>query len=104
TAAQKELLRRWIAQGAKYERHWAFVPLPARVPVPPVRNPAWCRGEIDRFVLARLEKEGLPPSREAGRVDWLRRVTLDLIGLPPTCCRTRRASSGWRPRSTACTG
>ena len=83
TAAQKELLRRWIAQGAKYEPHWAFVPLPAHVPVPPVTGQAWCRNEIDRFVLARLEREGLRPSPEADRTTWLRRVTLDLTGLPP---------------------
>jgi hypothetical protein len=83
STAQKELLRRWIAQGAKYERHWAFVPLPARVAVPPVKDPAWGRGPIDRFVLARLEQEKLAPSPEAARVDWLRRVTLDITGLPP---------------------
>ncbi len=82
--AQKELLRRWVAQGAKYEAHWSFVPLPARVPVPAVKNAGWCRNEIDRFVLARLEKAGLKPSPEASRSDWLRRVTLDLTGLPPT--------------------
>src|SRR5712691_11177212 len=78
TAAQKELLRRWIAQGAKYEPHWAFAPLPARVAVPWVKNGGtrgagrWCRNEIDRFVLARLEREGLRPSPEAGKADWLR--------------------------------
>jgi hypothetical protein len=84
TAVQKSLLRRWIEQGARYERHWAFAPLPERVELPQVRNAAWCRGPIDRFVLARLERERLRPSPPASRADWLRRVTLDLIGLPPT--------------------
>ena len=84
TAAQKDMLRRWIAQGAKYEAHWSFVPLPAHIDVPPVRNAAWCRSPIDRFVLARLEQQGLQPSPEASKVVWLRRVTLDLTGLPPT--------------------
>jgi hypothetical protein len=84
TAAQKDLLKRWIAGGAAYQKHWAFVPLPAQVSVPHVRNTAWARNPIDRFVLARLEQEKLTPSPEASRTDWLRRVTLDLIGLPPT--------------------
>jgi Protein of unknown function (DUF1553)/Protein of unknown function (DUF1549)/Concanavalin A-like lectin/glucanases superfamily/Planctomycete cytochrome C len=83
TATQKNLLRRWIEQGAVYEPHWAYVRLPARVAVPPVKNAAWCRGPIDRFVLARLEREGLPPSPDIGKTGWLRRVTLDLTGLPP---------------------
>jgi len=84
TATQKYLLRSWVAQGAKYEPHWSFVPPPARIPVPKVKNDAWCRTDVDRFVLARLEKEGLKPSPEASRPDWIRRVTLDLTGIPPT--------------------
>jgi hypothetical protein len=83
TTVQKNLLRRWIEQGAVYEPHWAYVRLPARVAVPAVKNAAWCRSPIDRFVLARLEREGLAPSPDTGRTDWLRRVTLDLTGLPP---------------------
>ena len=63
--------------------HWSFQPL-AHPAVPEVKDKAWPRGEIDRFVLARLEKEGLHPSAEADRVSWLRRVYFDLIGLPPT--------------------
>jgi hypothetical protein len=84
TEVQKNLLRRWVEGGARYELHWAYVPLPARVQVPVVQHPAWCRNEIDRFVLARLEREGLRPSPDADRAIWLRRVTLDLTGLPPT--------------------
>ncbi|MCS6777711.1 MAG: DUF1553 domain-containing protein [Chloroherpetonaceae bacterium] len=83
TARQKELLRRWIAQGAPYEAHWAFTPLPRHIPVPKVRNIRWVRNPIDAFVLARLEALGIAPSPEADRVTWLRRVTLDLTGLPP---------------------
>jgi len=84
STAQKETLRRWIAQGAPYEAHWALTPLPARVPVPVVKDRAWPRGDLDRFVLARLEAEGLRPSPPAAPADWLRRVTLDLTGVPPT--------------------
>jgi hypothetical protein len=84
TAAQKNTLRRWVAEGARYEPHWAFVPPPAAVPVPAVKKAAWPRGPIDRFVLARLEKEALAPSPEASRTDWLRRVSFDLNGLPPS--------------------
>ena len=84
TAAQKETLKTWVAQGAKYEPHWAFLPPPDQVPVPPVQNAGWPRSDIDRFVLARLELEGLTPTPEASRERWLRRVTLDLTGLPPS--------------------
>ncbi|HET6251649.1 MAG TPA: DUF1549 and DUF1553 domain-containing protein [Tepidisphaeraceae bacterium] len=63
--------------------HWAFVP-PVRPPLPAVKNAAWCRNPIDRFVLAKLEAQGIAPSPEAPRATLLRRVSLDLIGLPPT--------------------
>ncbi len=101
TEAQKDLLRRWIMQGAKYERHWAFVPLPAQVVVPRVKNPAWCRNPIDRFILARLEREGLRPSPEAEKPIWLRRVTLDLIGLPPTPQETQAFLADRSPQAYA---
>ena len=84
TQAQKEVLLQWVRQGAKYEPHWAFVPLPAHVAVASVKDTAWPRNEIDRFVKARLEQEGVRPSSDAGKVVWLRRVTLDLINVPPT--------------------
>ena len=80
---ERELVRRWIAEGAPYEPHWAFVP-PARPPLPSVHDAAWPRNEIDRFVLARLEEQGLAPNPEADRATLLRRVFLDLTGLPPT--------------------
>lgn len=79
----KEILRRWVASGAKYERHWAFVP-PARPPVPGVANSSWVRNPIDSFVLARLESAGLEPSPEADRYTLVRRLYLDLVGVPPT--------------------
>jgi len=77
-----ETLRQWIAEGAVYEPHWAYVK-PERPELPAVKNAAWPHNEIDRFVLARLEKEGLAPSPEADRYTLLRRLYLDLIGLPP---------------------
>ncbi|HVV00175.1 MAG TPA: DUF1553 domain-containing protein [Verrucomicrobiae bacterium] len=83
TESEKGKIRRWIQEGAKYQPHWAFVPLPARIAVPEVRRRDWPRNEIDHFILARLEKEGLKPSSEAPRSRWLRRVTYDLTGLPP---------------------
>ncbi len=84
TAEQIDTLTRWIAEGAAYERHWAFEP------IPPLREPearddrAWIKNAIDAFVLARLEDEGLAPSDGAGPQRLLRRVTLDLTGRPPT--------------------
>jgi hypothetical protein len=81
--AEKELLKRWIAEGAEYQRHWAFV-APKRPVVPEPKTKDWARNPIDRFVLARLEKEGLKPAPEADRYTLARRVCLDLTGLPPT--------------------
>ena len=83
TAEQQALLRRWIEQGAKFERHWSFV-APQAPETPIVQHTAWPRNEIDSFILARLERAGLSPSPEAARETLLRRVTLDLTGLPPT--------------------
>ncbi len=84
TDAQKQTLKRWIEAGADYQQHWAFVK-PTRPPVPEVRDPQFpIRNPIDAFVLARLRKEGLKPSPEADKYALVRRVYLDLIGLPPT--------------------
>jgi hypothetical protein len=82
-AQQIALLRRWIKEGAKWEDYWAFVP-PAPRPLPHVKRADWVRQPMDRFILARLEKEGLEPSPEADKAALLRRVSLDLTGLPPT--------------------
>jgi len=78
-----ELIKRWIEQGAKWSEHWSFV-APTRPDLPKVSNPQWCHNAIDRFVLARLDAEGLKPNSEADRRTLIRRVTLDLTGLPPT--------------------
>jgi hypothetical protein len=83
TKEQKEKLRLWIEQGAPYEKHWSFVP-PAAAAIPSVKQADWPRNPIDHFVLARLEAKGLKPSPEAGKEALIRRVTLDLTGLPPT--------------------
>jgi hypothetical protein len=80
---QVDLLRRWIKQGAKWEDHWAFVP-PKPQALPAIRHSEWPRQPLDRFVLVRLDKEGLSPSAEADKAALLRRVSLDLAGLPPT--------------------
>jgi hypothetical protein len=82
TAQEAELLRRWIAEGAKYEGHWAFQPLAAAVP-PKVKNERWARNEIDRFILARLERDAVAPSPEADAHTLIRRLSLDLTGLLP---------------------
>ena len=83
TEPQRALLRRWIEQGAKWQPHWSFIP-PVRAPLPAVKQSTWPRNGIDHFVLARLERERLAPAPEAERATLLRRVTLDLTGLPPT--------------------
>jgi hypothetical protein len=80
--AEKELLKQWVAEGGEYQAHWAFT-APVRPPVPAVKNESWPQNDIDRFILARLEKEGLAPSPPADPVTLLRRLTLDLTGLPP---------------------
>jgi len=83
TAADKDRLKRWIAAGADYQPHWAFQP-PVQATLPTVTNAAWPTNAIDRFVLARLDAEKLTPSPETDRTTLIRRVSLDLIGLPPT--------------------
>lgn len=97
--AKKEILRRWLAAGAAWSKPldpfqittskragydwWSLTPL-KRPPVPAVKDKAWPRNDIDLFILARLEAEGLTPSPEADRRTLLRRLSFDLIGLPPT--------------------
>jgi mono/diheme cytochrome c family protein len=92
SATQIELLKRWIDEGANWpdpvgggsvKEHWAFV-APVRPAVPEIKNRAWARNPIDNFILARLEKENLAPSPEADKITLLRRLSLDLTGLPPT--------------------
>jgi hypothetical protein len=83
TAEQINILRRWIEQGAEYEGHWSFLPL-ASVQPPAVKNEKWIKNPIDRFILARLEQDGIAPSPEAEPATLIRRVSLDLTGLLPT--------------------
>ncbi len=122
TTAQKETIKRWVAEGAVYEGHWAYQPV-VRPPVPEVANAqAPLRNPIDHFIQARLAREQLTPSPEADRRTLIRRVTLDLTGIPPTpeethafvadtsqdvhtrkwstACSTRRVT----PKCAPCTG
>lgn len=108
TPAEIATLRAWIDSGAVWPRksaaaatpvkstHWAFQPI--RRPQPPaVKNTAWVRNAVDRFVLARLEKEGIQPSPEAPRTTLIRRLSLDLTGLPPTPAEVRAFLEDTRP-------
>ncbi len=83
TPEQIGLLRRWVAGGAPWKEHWAYL-VPERPTLPAVEDKRWPRNPIDRFVLARLEAKGLAPAPEADRTTLIRRVSLDLTGLPPT--------------------
>ena len=87
SSEEQALVREWIEHGAKYEPHWSFVP-PQRPPLPDSKSDAkskdWCRTPIDRFILERLEQEGIAPGPDAAPEALLRRVFLDLTGLPPT--------------------
>ena len=83
TPAQIDLVRRWIDEGANWSQHWAFTP-PTRPALPKIKNTAWPRNGIDHFVLAELEKSSLSPAPPAAKETLIRRVSLDLTGLPPT--------------------
>ncbi|MBY0588929.1 DUF1553 domain-containing protein [bacterium] len=82
TPEQKELLKRWIVEGAEYQPHWSFI-APVRPPVPDVKNKDWAKSPIDDFILSSLEKSGIEPAPEADRRTLARRLSLDLTGLPP---------------------
>jgi hypothetical protein len=83
TPAQKETLKRWITDGAKYQPHWSFIK-PERSATPQVKQQPWVRNPIDAFVLAKLESLGLTPAPEADKPTLVRRLSLDLTGLPPS--------------------
>jgi mono/diheme cytochrome c family protein len=83
TAEQVSLLTRWVQEGAEWKPHWAYI-TPEKPQVPEAGNSSWPRTEIDRFLVARMEKEGLQPSAPADPRTLVRRVTMDLTGLPPT--------------------
>jgi hypothetical protein len=82
TPQQITMLKLWVAQGAEYERHWSYIP-PRRPTLPAVKDTAWVKNPIDRFILAKLETAGLKPAPEADRRTLARRLSLDLTGLPP---------------------
>ena len=83
TEAEVAVIKKWIEEGAKYEPHWAFVP-PQKSALPQVKNKAWPKNEIDNFVLSKMEEHGLAPNEEADKERLLRRIALDITGLPPT--------------------
>lgn len=83
TPEEIAILDRWIEEGAEYQDHWSFVPVPGEVPVP-ATDSAWVKNPIDAFVLTKLQEKGFSPSPETSREKWLRRVSFDLTGLPPT--------------------
>jgi hypothetical protein len=96
--AERDVLRRWVREGAQWpdrlsgegaqEKHWAFEPMASANP-PDVQNRTWVRNPLDRVILARLEKDGLSPSPEADRRTLVRRLFLDLLGLPPNPAEVR---------------
>jgi hypothetical protein len=96
TAAEVETLRQWIAGGAPYAAHWAYQK-PEAAMLPAVKDVAWTANSIDHFVLARLEHEGLAPSHSADRQTLIRRLSLDLVGLPPTPAEIQAFANDNRP-------
>src|SRR5690606_5043910 len=82
TPYEIRLIEKWIRQGAEYEDHWAFLP-PEKTELPEVKNKDWPQNEIDYFVLERMERAGLEPNEPADKEHLLRRVSVDLTGLPP---------------------
>ena len=80
---ERKILEKWVEQGAEWKPHWAFT-RPNQPPLPVVRATDWVTNPVDHFILARLEREGLSPAPAAAREKWLRRVTFDLTGLPPS--------------------
>lgn len=83
TPREKAILIKWIEDGAEYKKHWAFIP-PQKHEIPKVKDKSWTKNPIDHFVLSKLEQEGIKPSPETDKETLLRRLSLDLIGLPPS--------------------
>ncbi len=79
-----DIIARWIDEGAKWEKHWAYRVLDSNIPLPSVKNTEWAQNDIDLFVLNKLEEKGLTPNPIADRPTLIRRLYLDLVGLPPT--------------------
>jgi hypothetical protein len=89
TTQEKERLEQWVLAGAEYQKHWSFIP-PTRPALAAVKNRAWVRNPIDYFTLAKMEQAGLQPAPEADRRTLARRLSLDLIGLPPEPAEVER--------------
>ena len=100
TDAQKQILSDWIADGAEYQAHWSFIP-PTRKDLPKVSHTDWAKNEIDRFVLARLEANGLSPAGEAATHTLFRRIHLDITGLPPAANDVAKFDVDYRQRGEA---
>lgn len=100
TDSQKDLLKRWIAAGATYQRHWSFI-APERPALPAVNDEVWVKNPIDRFVLARLEASDLAPAPEADPHTLFRRLHLDITGLPPSSEHVAQFVSDYRQRGEA---
>jgi Protein of unknown function (DUF1553)/Protein of unknown function (DUF1549)/Planctomycete cytochrome C len=96
SADEIEKINQWIASGAEYSQHWSYEP-PQRPAIPDVSQPDWCHNEIDRFILARLDQAGLRPELEADRYRLIRRLSLDLTGLPPTVAQVDEFVQDQRP-------
>ena len=79
---EKKLIKKWIEQGAKFEKHWAFLP-PKKKEVPKIETSDWGQNEIDAFILKRLNESDIQPSEKASKETLIRRISLDLTGLPP---------------------
>ena len=92
TKAETELFRKWIEQGAKYEKHWAFTP-PVKADLPKISQKSWAKNEIDYFVLSKMEAMGLNPNDAADKERLLKRMCFDLIGLPPTLTQIEKFRS-----------
>lgn len=83
TPYETTLIKKWIEQGAKYETHWAFIP-PVKAPLPAIKDKDKASNEIDYFILSKLQEKGLDPSEEADKERLLKRVSMDITGLPPS--------------------
>jgi len=88
------LLEKWISEGAKWEEHWAFM-APVAKSIPTLKNETWPTQPLDRFVLEKIEKAGLKPSPQSSPAEWLRRVSFDLTGLPPSIDNLKQLEATW---------
>jgi hypothetical protein len=95
-----QLIETWISEGAKWEEHWAFMP-PVEKTIPKLKNEDWAAQPLDRFVLENIEKNNLVPSPQASPAEWLRRVSFDLTGLPPSIEELTELEAAWNTDGTA---